>query len=40
MVITRDVEITEIELPDEAAVGASEVGEIPKRVRERDPHLN
>lgn len=40
VIIPRDVEISEIELPDEAAVGETEVGEIPKRVRQSDPHLN
>lgn len=40
VIVSRNVEIAEIELPDEAAVGLAEVGEVPKRVGERDPHLN
>lgn len=40
VIITRDVKILEIELPDETATGETEVGEIPKLVGERDPHLN
>lgn len=40
VIVARNVEIAEIKLPDEAAVGVAEVGEVPERVRERDPHLN
>lgn len=38
--VAGDVEVAEIELPDEAAVGTAEVREVPGGVGERDPHLN
>lgn len=40
MFIAGDVELTEIELPNDAAVGAAKVREVPGGVGERDPHLN